>query len=183
MWTAASLYWVHWTPPTLCISLLDWRCYWQYRAWCIILVSYVWVCERVCMSVCVSECVWVSVCVSEWVGVCVCECACVCEWVCVSVCEWVCVCVCECVSVCEWHSECVWVSVCVWVSETDSIVFVTVLITMFVAVQATWFNCVGQPPDVIRETASVSNSPTNTLTTVGFRYTIHHIAIAESTPC
>ena len=36
-------------------------------------------------------------------------------------------------------------------------------------VQATLFNCRQPPPDVIQETSSVSNSPTATLTTVGFR--------------
>ena len=36
-------------------------------------------------------------------------------------------------------------------------------------VQATLFNCRRPSPDVIQETSSVSNSPTATLTTVGFR--------------
>ena len=43
------------------------------------------------------------------------------------------------------------------------------------SVQALWFNYMKQPPDVIQETNSVSNSPTNTLTTVGFRSVRIHV--------
>lgn len=42
-------------------------------------------------------------------------------------------------------------------------------------VQATLFNCRRPSPDVIQETSSVSNSPTATLTTVGFRLATHFL--------